>query len=147
MIEHVGYTKPVNTAARAAAVKRAGSADAAAFAEALARAEGSFGVDAAEAPVAAAPLTGINLLSLQEISDDDIRRQKSLKHGRLTLDALGQLRDALLIGVLPRSILHNLEAIVAAERAASPDPRLDAILSEIETRAAVELAKLEMGGF
>lgn len=143
MIEKVGYTKPLSPA-RAAAIRRAGSADGAAFAEALARAEGASTVDA---PAATAPIaSSAGLLGLQEVSEEELRRQKSVKMGRLTLDALAQLRDALLIGVLPIATLQNLERMIASERALTLDPQLESIMNEIETRAAVEIAKLQMSG-
>ena len=142
MIDKITYTKPVSTA-RAAAIKRTGSADGAAFAEALARAEGASAVDA---PVAAMPITATGLLGLQEVSEDETQRRKSLKRGRLTLDALAGLRDALLMGSVPMATLQNLERIIASERATTLDPQLESILNDIEVRAAVEIAKLEMAG-
>lgn len=144
-IDKVGYSKPVS-AAKAAAIKRAGGADGAAFAEALARAEDALGVDGPSAPAAAAPITSSGLLGLQEVNEEELARQKCLRHGRLTLDALTALRDGLLSGRMSLSSLRALENLVAAERVATADPLLLSVMNEIETRAAVELAKLEMSG-
>lgn len=149
MVDKIGYTKP--TAARIAALKRASGADSVAFSEALSKAESSLGADATSAAHAAdatAAMTGsTGLLGLQEVSEEETNRRRSIKKGRLTLEALMQLRDALLIGTLPMRVLQNLEKIIASERAFTTDPRLEAILNEIDVRAAVEIAKLEMSGY
>ena len=147
MIDKVGYTRPTTPAARAAAAKKAGSVSGAKFAEALAAAEGVAASDGVES-VQAASAVGVSsvLLGAQEISEEEIRRKKAIKKGRFTLDALEGLRDALLMGALPISTLRNLEKIIAEERETTQNPALNAILDEIELRAAVELAKLEMSG-
>lgn len=94
----------------------------------------------------AAPIASLDqMLALQEISDEESRRRTLVKQGEMSLEALDKLRSALLMGVLPQSTLRQLEKVVAQQRAvAAPDPRLASILDEIELRAAVELAKLEM---
>ena len=144
MVEKVGYTKPVGTARP---VRKAGAVSAPGFAAALAAAEGVGGVEAASGVGAIGAMTGMGgLLGAQEVDEREARRQKAVKRGRLTLDALAQLRDALIIGVLPMSTLAHLEKLIASERAHADDPVLMAILDEIEVRAAVELAKLEMSG-
>ena len=140
MIDKIGYTKPVTTS-RASGVKRSNSADGAAFADALSRAEGTLATDAMDATVATAPIaSNLGLLGLQEVSDEETQRRKMVKRGRFTLDALSGLRDALLMGSLPMSTLRTLEKAIAAER------MLESIMNEIEVRAAVEIAKLEMSG-
>ena len=138
MVEKVGYTRPVTTART---VRKAGSVSAPGFADALAAAEG---VEAATSVGAIGSLGG--LLGAQEVDEREARKQKAVKRGRLTLDALAQLRDALLIGVLPVSTIEQLERLVRSERSQATDPILMNILDEIEVRAAVELAKLEMAG-
>ncbi len=144
MVEKVGYTRPVTTART---VRKAGSVSAPGFADALAAAEGvgaAEGVEAATSVGAIGSLGG--LLGAQEVDEREARKQKAVKRGRLTLDALAQLRDALLIGVLPVSTIEQLERLVRSERSQATDPILMNILDEIEVRAAVELAKLEMAG-
>jgi len=49
---------------------------------------------------------------------------------------------AMLEGVASPATLDNLAKTVREERDATDDPRLEDVLNEIETRAAVELAKL-----
>ena len=147
MVDKVGYTRPTTPAARAAAAKKAGSVSGAQFAEALAAAEGVNATEAADgvSAVGAVGVSGV-LLGAQEVSEEEIRRKKAIRKGRFTLEALEGLRDALLIGTLPISTLKNLEKIVAEERETTQNPTLNAILDEIELRAAVEIAKLEMSG-
>jgi hypothetical protein len=147
MIDKVGYSKPVGTARP---TRRTGQVGATGFADALSAAEAAAGVDAAggvEATTSIAAVGGIGaLLGAQEVSEHEVRKRKAVRQGRVTLEALEQLRDALLIGTLPLSTLTRLEALVAEERGRTNDPVLQQILDEIELRAAVELAKLEVAG-
>ncbi len=141
MIEKVGYSKPVTTAKP---VRRTGSTSASGFAEALSEAEG---VREAAPASPVAPMSGVSgLLGINEVDDEELHRRKAVKRGRFTLEALEQLRNAILMGSLPLSTLRNLERLVAEERALTHHPMLNAVLDEIEVRAAVELAKLEMSG-
>ena len=144
MVEKVGYTRPVTNAR---SVKKTGSVAAPGFAEALARAEGVGSVDATESVghIGAVGALG-GLLGAQEVDENEVKKRKAVKRGRLTLDALSNLRDALLMGELPYSTITQLEKMVAEERDNTTDPVLMQILDEIEVRAAVELAKLEMSG-
>ena len=50
------------------------------------------------------------------------------------------------MGTLPFSTIRQLEDLVSEQRTHATDPLLQEILDEIEVRAAVELAKLEMAG-
>lgn len=141
MIEKVGYSKPVTTARP---VRRTGQVGASGFAEALSAAEATSSTDSVSTVAA---VSGVGaLLGAQEISEHEVRKRKSIKRAGLTLQALEQLRDALLFGSLPLATLTRLEALVAEERLATDDPVLQQILDEIELRAAVELAKLEVSG-
>lgn len=141
MIEKVGYSKPVGASRN---IRKTGSADGVAFASALEAAEG-VAAAAPTAPVAA--MTGVTgLIGINEVNERDVQRRKAIKRGRFTLDALSQLRDALLMGSVPIATLKNLERLVAEERALTDNPALNAIMDEIELRAAVEIAKLEVAG-
>ncbi len=62
--------------------------------------------------------------------------------GRL-LDGLDQIKLALLDGDPAPEQLHRLASAVREQRIGSEDPGLQALLDQIETRAVVELAKLE----
>jgi hypothetical protein len=83
------------------------------------------------------------LLSLQEISDELTGRRRAAARGDKLLDALEELRMALLGGTLPRAQLAALAHLCREHVPLVDDPRLAEILAEIELRAAVELAKLE----
>jgi hypothetical protein len=87
---------------------------------------------------------GVNsFLFLQEISDEEVSRQKGLQQGKNVLQALEQLHRDLLIGDIPEATLHKLESVVSKSRENFTDPRLSQLLDEIELRAAVELAKMQ----
>jgi len=92
--------------------------------------------------VAAAALS--NLLALQEISEEDIQRRKLMQQGKNLVDVLERLRQQLLIGTLPRHLLQDLSRQLSLHKQKTPDPELNALIEDIELRAAVELAKLEM---
>ncbi len=142
MVEKVGYTRPT-TAMRSAA--KVAKADGVGFSKALSAAQASAAAGEAEAAQESAAVGSLNpYLGFQEVDDKDMERRKAFKKGRLTLEALSQLRDALLFGTLPVSTIEKLERIVAEERGTTTDPVLNGILDEIELRAAVEIAKLEV---
>ncbi len=83
------------------------------------------------------------LMALQEVVEPaTIRRQKATKRGFRLLDALGGLRVGLLGGKLDELALANLRQGLDEARENHDDPDLGRILNSIETRAAVELAKL-----
>lgn len=84
-----------------------------------------------------------NFLFMQEVSDEDVSRQKAVQQGKKTLQALEQLHRDLLLGRVPEATLRNLEATIDRQREQFTDPRLTELLDEIELRASVELAKLE----
>jgi len=92
------------------------------------------------------PMSG--LLALQEVSIADVNRKKLVARGGEILDTLEQLRRGLLLGTLPVQVLRDISQKISIKRQENQsefnDPKLAAILDEIELRAAVELAKLEM---
>lgn len=95
-------------------------------------------------PSSAAALNPANpLLGLQEISDEEVRRRQAARRGTLTLDALEELKLAMLSGQVTPDTLEQIERMVAGQRAQTNDAGLEAVLDEIELRAAVELAKLD----
>jgi len=97
------------------------------------------------APAASAPATSAveGLFVLQEVADELSGRRRAAARGAALLDRLDELRLALLSGRLPRAQLHHLRALAREHGPAADDPKLAAILAEIELRVAVELAKLE----
>jgi hypothetical protein len=84
------------------------------------------------------------LLALQEVGGPLERRRKAVRRAGRILDVLDEVKLALLEGGLPPAALDRLLAAIREERGGTDDPRLEGLLDEIETRAAVEMAKLEM---
>ncbi len=82
------------------------------------------------------------LLALQGIEEDPIeRRKRSVARGRTALDVLDDLKMRLLSGNLDASTVARLRDAAANLKSSSGEPGLDAVLSEIELRVEVELAK------
>src|SRR5882757_8037400 len=95
---------------------------------------------AAIAPKAAANIDA--LLAMQGIEEDPVeRRRRSVVRGRGALDVLDDLKIRLLSGNLDSPTMARLRDAAANLKASSGDPGLDAVLSEIELRVEVELAK------
>ena len=91
-------------------------------------------------PRAAANIDG--LLALQGIEEDPAeRRKRSVQRGKGALDVLDDLKIRLLAGNIDQSTVSRLRAAAANLKSSSGDPRLDAVLSEIELRVEVEIAK------
>jgi len=91
-----------------------------------------------------APLTSLGaVLAVQAVDDPLGGRRRARERGDRLLDALEDLRLALIEGRLPAKKLAALQHLVSDQRGRADDPRLEAVLGEIELRAAVELAKLE----
>jgi hypothetical protein len=104
--------------------------------------DASDGPQAAEAPMA---LAGIDALLLVQGVDDSTERQarkRLIRRGEDILDKLEEIRRGLLLGTLPKEKLSELADMVRMRREACQDPRLAALLDEIELRAEVEIAKL-----
>ncbi len=104
----------------------------------------------AAAPVdSAAPLTAVDaLLAAQTVPDslDEEGRRRAVRHGEDILQRLDEIRLGLLSGGLSRERLIDLARMVRSRRDQVSDPRLSAVLDEIELRAEVELAKYARSG-
>lgn len=83
------------------------------------------------------------LLALQAAGGPLERRRRAVRRAGRILDVLDEVRIALLGGDLDLAALERLRRAVREEREQTEDPALEAVLDEIETRAAVELAKHE----
>ena len=81
------------------------------------------------------------LLAMQGIEDPVERRKRSVQRGRGALDVLDDLKIGLLSGNFDSSTVNRLRDAAANLKSTSGDPGLDAVLSEIELRVEVELAK------
>ncbi len=104
---------------------------------------------AAETRATTAPKATANidaLLALQGIEEDPAeRRKRSVQRGRGALDVLDELKLGLLSGNLNPAMVGRLRDAAANLKSSSGDPGLDAVLSEIELRVEVELAKAGQG--
>ena len=129
---------PLNTTAvRRAARGRPGSSS---FAEAL-----SEGPDARDPVTVSGQVGALNsLLSVQEVEDWDGGKKRALERGADLLDQLEELRTGLLLGRVPAARIQRLASRLKEQCQEHSDPRLSEIIAEIELRAAVELAKLEL---
>lgn len=116
------------------------------FKQALVQAlDGAGGPQAAEAPT---QLGGIDALFLVQSVDDATERQarkRLMQRGEDILDKLEEIRHGLLLGTVPKEKLADLAQMVRSRRENCQDPRLAALLDEIELRAEVEIAKLTRG--
>lgn len=99
---------------------------------------------AAPAAAPAPPPAVDGLFALQEVADSLTGRRRATARGASLLDKLDELRLALLTGRFPRSQLEALRQLAREHGPAADDPKLAAVLAEIELRVAVELAKLDL---
>jgi hypothetical protein len=109
---------------------------------------GSFTVSEQETPrstTAASPLRAIStldaLMALQGVEDPTERKKRAVAKGRNALDVLDKLKLALLDGSVDGPTLARLKVASEGLTEDSGDPGLDTVLSEINLRVAVELAK------
>ena len=96
-------------------------------------------IRAAVAPKAAANIDA--LVAMQGIEDPVERRKRSVQRGKGALDVLDDLKIGLLSGNFDTSTMSRLRDAAANLKSSSGDPGLDSVLSEIELRVEVELAK------
>lgn len=83
------------------------------------------------------------LLALQDVGTPLERKRRAVRRAGRILDTLEALKVALLDGDISGAELDRLRRAVRDERDQTEDPALEAVLDEIELRAAVEVAKLE----
>lgn len=109
---------------------------------------GSFSISEPETPQSAGPTSGLRtissvdaLMALQGIETPTERRKRAVAKGRKALDVLDRLKIGLIDGSLDQSTLARLKVAADGLTEESGDPGLDSVLSEIDLRVAVELAK------
>ncbi|MDO8297879.1 MAG: flagellar assembly protein FliX [Caulobacter sp.] len=83
------------------------------------------------------------LIALQDVGGPLERRRRAMGRAGRILDVLDEVKLALIDGAVSGTDLDRLMRAVREERMATDDSGLEGVLNEIETRAAVELAKLE----
>ena len=112
-------------------------------------AAGGFALPDAAAAHTAAPTAGLRglggidaLIALQGLEDAGERRKRAVRRGRTALDALDELKIGLLAGTLSPATLNRLRSSAAVLKDRSGETDLDSVLSEIELRVEVEIAKM-----
>jgi hypothetical protein len=98
----------------------------------------------AQAPRSAAPLDA--LIAVQAAGDALERRRRSVARSRNALDVLDDLKLGLLAGEISPATLLRLQHAIAELGERTGDERLDGLITDIELRARVELAKFEVNG-
>jgi hypothetical protein len=84
------------------------------------------------------------LLALQDVGGPLERRRRQVRRSGRLLDRLEEIKIALLEGRMTRQAVLSLKAAIGEQRETMDEAPLQSVLDEIETRAAVELAKLEI---
>ena len=130
---------------------KAGASDGAAFSRALRDSSGSEDqeADSLGGLAGGAALGSVDaLLALQGVDavdaanpDGKSRNKAALARGEDLLDKLEAIRTGLLTGRLDQSRLMALRDALAARSDDAADPKIKSLLSDIELRVAVELAK------
>lgn len=124
-------------------VKGKKSVDKAAFGDAL----GTEETQEAGAMSGTAPLTSVNsLLSLQEMPNATDGKSRTVERAEGLIEHLEAIRHGLLLGQISKKRLSDIVKALAQQREKNIDPALIEIINDIELRAKVELAKLEMIG-
>jgi hypothetical protein len=98
------------------------------------------------APVSGARSVGTvdSLLALQAVPDAGQGRARAFKRGQRMLDLLDEIRDGMLSGLVSQGSLRSLSAELQAQHDAFLEPGLQSVMNDIELRAQVELAKMQV---
>ncbi|THD59399.1 flagellar assembly protein FliX [Phenylobacterium sp.] len=83
------------------------------------------------------------LLALQDVGGPLERKRRAVRRAGRILDVLDDIKIGMLEGELSAGDLDRLRRAIRDERELTDDPHLEAVLDDIELRAAVEMAKLE----
>jgi hypothetical protein len=86
------------------------------------------------------------LIALQDVGGPLERKRRAVGRASRMLDALDDIKQALLGGDLTMADVERLRRAIRDERSHTDDPNLEAVLDQIELRAAVEAAKLDNMG-
>lgn len=100
---------------------------------------------AAQPAAAASALSDVSaLMALQGVETATERRRRAIRRGGSLLDRLDELKIALLSGEAGEAALDRLGRTLREERPEDEDANLSGLLTQIDLRAAVELAKAEV---
>jgi len=98
----------------------------------------------------ASPTAGVSgvmsldaLIALQDVGGPLERKRRAVGRAGRLLDILDGVKVGLLSGELSTGDLDRLKRAIRDQRDQTDEPELEGLLDEIETRAEVELAKLE----
>lgn len=83
------------------------------------------------------------LLALQDVGGPTERKRRAVRRAGRILDILDEVKVGMLSGEVTSGHLDKLMVAVREQRDGTQDEKLEGVLNEIETRAAVEMAKLE----
>ena len=84
------------------------------------------------------------VIGMQEITDDNKDERGAKNRANLILNKLEDIRMGLLLGEIPKSNLEELSKVLQVARENSVDSKLLELIGDIELRAKIELAKLEI---
>lgn len=105
-------------------------------------------IEEAEETEAATSIGGIRgmgtLLLAQEEGDSLEGRRRGRERAKKLIDDLEEIQMALLTGTISEAKLKSIAHTISQQRMQTDDPVLNALLDDIELRAAVEMAKLGM---
>lgn len=84
------------------------------------------------------------IFAAQMVNDEEQKqmRRKMLKRGQTLIEKLEEIRDGLLLGHISKDRLIEISRYVKDRSFQADDDKLNGIISEIELRVEVELAKL-----
>ena len=94
---------------------------------------GATGVSATEVLLAAQMVDG---------DEEKQKREKMLERGKGLLERLEEIRDGLLLGYISEDRLYEISRYVKERKPQIEDEKINELMSEIELRVEVELAKL-----
>lgn len=104
----------------------------------------SDGEEKTEKAASAAPVSSVTFLNEIEDISPEARKRQALDRGNDILDELEKFRDGLLMGTLSVEAIKRAYEISQRQKLDVEDPKLEFLVNEIEVRAAVELAKLNL---
>lgn len=122
------------------------SVDGASFGSMLAAQEAS-GADASGGAAGTQVISNIDVLLMAQAAEDPTQgqaRQRMKRRSLKILDALDAVRDKMLGGRLTVGDMIAVADMVAAHREAIDDPVLSDLMDEVDLRAQVEIAKMQV---
>lgn len=107
----------------------------------------SSGTSEAAPSGGAGPVTRVDMLLMAQAVEDPTEgaaRRRMQERADNILKELDEIRVALLTGTLSVGHLLDIADVIASHRERIMDPRLTALLDEVDLRAQIEIAKMRM---